>query len=165
MRRLPIAILLLTSCVIGALAAQPSLKAGELIRVTLRLPSGQASGYFVSSDQETVTLQQLSDKRHVSWRRVEVADVERYRERRHVLLGAGIGLVAGTAIGIGIGSGGDIGDTPAEGRRALGPVGGLLGLTIGAVIGDVVRSHHWEPVLVWAPRAENLGISLRFRFR
>ena len=165
MRPLPFAILLVASCVASPLAAQPSLKPGTLIRVTLRVPSEQASGYFVSSDQESLTLQQLSDKHHVSWRRGEVADVERYRERRHVLLGAGIGLVGGALIGVAIGSSSGIGDTPAEGRRALGISGGLLGLTIGAVIGDVVRSHHWEPVIIWAPKTEDLAIGLRYRFR
>jgi len=118
------------------------LKPGQLLRVEgARL--GRLEGRFVAVDASTLTLTRDSTPTEIRLPDVERLWVRGRATGRGALIGAGIGIVAGAAYGLLIGSiacepvdGGDC--TSAEVAAVMGLLGGAGGAAVGAGVGYAI---------------------------
>jgi len=117
-------------------------KPGQLLRVE-SAPLGRLEGRFVAMDVSTLTLTRDSTPTEVRLPDIERLWVRGRATGRGALIGAGVGIVAGAAYGLLIGSiacepvdGGDC--TSAEVAAVMGLLGGAGGAAVGAGVGYAI---------------------------
>jgi hypothetical protein len=149
-----------TARVEGAPAAVRELAVGDTVR--LRCPSGRYAGRVSRITGDSLFV--VSPKREDGVGRANVSELYRLTGRasrgRTILIGAGAGLVGGTALGLlGGRMAGRIDQCGAldgsgcrpgsHDRTAVGSItagGALIGSLVGAMIGPAFRRTHWEPL-------------------
>jgi hypothetical protein len=136
-----------------------ALSPGAMVRVTRVCPPPRQHqicprylGELVSIDGDTLKLRVRSDSLIQSLAAAGVARVERHRGRQNVvLLGVGLGMVAGAVIG-GVATMSECSDN--KGSLPCFPsgfgYGALAGALAGGVVGALIHPDHWSRV-AWPP--------------
>ena len=165
--RLTIAIATLGIALPGQLVNQVNTLEGQQVRVNLNSEE-QLIGRLVSAERGALVIETMTGQMEIDLE--TVTSLERYRgTRRHVWAGVGIGALVGGISLAAVASSGEpctgfcvIDDDEA---LLLGAVAGLLGGgLVGAVIGALIKTESWEPMVIPASFTTSGTVAIGLRW-
>ena len=98
-----------------------------------------------SRDSLRYQLNHESETKALAWQQIRRMDMST-GSHGHAMVGVGLGLLGGAAIGAAMGSSGTKGEMRGLAAMGFGILGGVVGGIVGGISGHMWRSENWAPV-------------------